>query len=351
MTDYLDTIIYTGVIALIFCGIFAFSMFRDRSRYRNTILLIFAGMSFLLFLLSFAGKFANTISLVLFLIVVLLLMAFPVFLIANGIVMMKREGHALANLLALLLGIVLLIGELALFLWSFLIWIAPQIGLESVSEMLAGRGAPLLVFLWVSAAYITAVFVSFMLYCMFLQLLPHRRDFDYVVIHGAGLRKDGTVTKLLAGRCDKAIQIYRKDATKPILIPSGGKGNDEVQSEAEAMADYLISKGIPEEHILLESSSATTMQNLQNSRELIESRPGRKYTALVTSNYHVYRAMRYAKRIGLNAVGIGAHVAPYYWPSALIREFIAIHREKKHLILFLLGYVLVLLPWILFLLY
>ena len=38
--------------------------------------------------------------------------------------------------------------------------------------------------------------------------------------------------------------------------------------------------------------------------------------------------------------GIGSHVAPYYWPSALIREFIAIHAEPKHAVIFILGWLL-----------
>jgi uncharacterized SAM-binding protein YcdF (DUF218 family) len=348
MTNYVDAIISTGLNALIFCGIFAFSMHKDRSRYRNTVLLIFAAWSFILFVLSFAGEFANEIGLVIFLLFALLMLAFPTFLVINGVVMLKREGRALANLLAMLLGIVLLVGEIALFAWTFFLWIAPQTGLKDIAENIGDTGSFILMFLWVSAAYVTVVFGSFMFYCIFLQLLPHKRDFDYVIIHGAGLKKDGTVTKLLADRCDKAIEVYQKDETPPILIPSGGQGGDEVCSEAEAMEKYLISKGIPEDHILKEDRSTTTMENLRNSKELIESREGRHYTALVTSNYHVYRAMRYARKIRLSAVGIGAHVASYYWPSALIREFIAIHREKKHMLLFIAGYLLVIIPLILF---
>ena len=108
--------------------------------------------------------------------------------------------------------------------------------------------------------------------------------------------------------------------------------------------------GIPEEKILLEDKSATTRENILNSKALIDRRDGRKKTALVSSNYHVYRALRYCRKIGLKCTGIGSHVAFYYWPSALIREFIAVHREKKHLITLILGWVLcmALLAWIYF---
>ena len=181
-------------------------------------------------------------------------------------------------------------------------------------------------------------FLIFMIYTLFLQLIPRKRDFDYVIIHGAGLLRGDQLSRLLRDRVDKAIQVYRKDPTPPKLIPSGGKGGDETISEAEAMRRYLLQQGIPEEDILLEDRSATTLENLRFSKQILAAREGRKYTDLVTSNYHVYRALRYCRRIGLSCTGVGSRVAFYYWPSALIREFIAIHTEKKHALLFVLGW-------------
>ena len=184
---------------------------------------------------------------------------------------------------------------------------------------------------------------------MFLQIIPIKRDFDYVVIHGAGLIDGRTPSKLLQQRLDKAIRVYRRDPTPPKLIPSGGKGSDESISEAQAMKNYLLSQGIPEDDIIMEDQSRTTLENLKYSKAIIDSKPGRKYTALVTSNYHVYRALRYARQVGLKCTGIGSPVAFYYWPSALIREFIANHAEKKHLIIFLAGWLITMtVVWVLF---
>ena len=204
------------------------------------------------------------------------------------------------------------------------------------------------IFIGASVFYFSASFVVFMLYCIFLQVIPKKRDFDYVIIHGAGLLKGDRISKLLSDRLDKAIDVYHKDPTPPILIPSGGKGSDEKLSEAEAMEKYLLEKGIPAEKIIREDKSATTFENLRNSKAIIDSQTGSKYTALVTSNYHVYRALRYCRKIGLKCTGIGSHVALYYWPSALIREFIAVHAEKKHLIYLIVGWILFMLPLFLF---
>ena len=75
------------------------------------------------------------------------------------------------------------------------------------------------------------------------------------------------------------------------------------------MARYLLSQGIPESDIILEDASTTTYENLEFSKHILDRLEGRKYTALVTSNYHVYRALRYCRKVGLKCTGIGSHVA------------------------------------------
>ena len=333
--------------ALIFWGILAFSMWRDRSRYRNTAFLFIALLSTIPLISALFGPWQNAAFSVISLLIALIIFCVPVILIINGVQMIRKEGKRLQNLLSLFLGIVVGVGEIAAVLSILL----PYTGaFQSMTE----RGALklsvftlVLVLIAVSVVYGSLVFVSFMFYTLLLQIVPHKRDFDYVIIHGCGLLGGRRASKLLADRLDKAIALYKKDPTPPIMIPSGGQGSDEDISEAAAMAQYLREHGIPADHILLEDKSLTTLENLKYSKALIDARPGRKYTVLVTSNYHVYRALRYCRRIGLACTGVGAHVAAYYWPSALIREFVAVHREKKHLLLFLIGWVLMVFPVIL----
>ena len=64
----------------------------------------------------------------------------------------------------------------------------------------------------------------------------------------------------------------------------------------------------------------------------------------MTSNYHVYRALSICREIGLKCTGIGAHVALYYWPSALLREFAAILSVRKNFLMFVLGWIICLMP-------
>ena len=329
-------IVITLGFSLACWGWFYWMFKKDRSRYRNCYILILAILSLFPLFVNVAGEFWKYPVLVITWAVLLGVLIVPFFLIFNGIVMIRKEGRHLSQLLSLTSGFFILAGEAVMIT-----------GLLHVNRT-AGQ-PPVLIprtFLSVTGSvfcmtviYCSLSFLFFMIYTLFLQIIPRKKDFDYVIIHGSGLLDGDRVPKLLRDRLDKAIEVYRQDPTPPKLIPSGGQGSDERIPEAEAMKRYLLSKGIPGEDILPEDRSATTLENLRFSQVIINRFPGRKYTALVSSNYHIYRALRYCREIGLKCTGIGSHTALYYWPSALIREYIAVHAEKKHLCLFVLGWI------------
>lgn len=297
-------------------------------RFRNSFVLM-AALLFTVFMLTgLFGKYMGNALLITFLICFFSLFLVPVMLIMNGVTMMKKESVSMANMLSLLLGIFIGAGEIALmFSVRFVIQ-------YSENDLLA----TILTFIGFTVFYFSVLVLSFVLYMISIQIMPHRMKFDYVIIHGCGLIGGQKVSRLLANRLDTAIKIYQKCKVKPILIPSGGKGSDEMLSEAEAMAKYLLEHGIPLEHILQENQSATTLENLRNSQAMIISRGKAGRIALVSSNYHVYRCLLFARELKLRCVGIGAKVAWYYWPSAVIREFVAVFTRKPHIIWIVCGY-------------
>ena len=335
------TVIAAGSFSALCWALFFILFTKDRSRYRNCYALFLALASLFPLVVNLAGPYGKSVALVLLWGILLGILVVPFFLIHNGIVMIRREGRHLSQLLSLALGLAILAGEALVFAWvlrwggaeSPRAWPVPRAFLPVTAAVFT-----------VTVIYLSFSFLLFMLYTLFLQIIPRKKDFDYVIIHGAGLLDGNRVSKLLSDRLDKAVEVYRQDPTPPRLIPSGGKGPDEDIPEARAMAEYLISKGIPEADIIPEDRSTTTLENLQCCQRILDTFPGRKYTALVTSNYHVYRALRYCRMIGLKCTGIGSHVAFYYWPSALIREYIAVHAEKKHLLLLVLGWLLCVVP-------
>lgn len=305
-------------------------------RYFNSFLLMFAILDTLVFIAGFSDTHGGEFLFRCGIMIILILLLVPAMLIMNGIVMLRRESLCPAHLLSLLLGLIVGGGELAAIFVTF--------GLNEYINIaeLGNR----MIFLSVTVFYFSYLILCFVLYSLFIQIMPHRMDFDYVIIHGCGLADGERLTKLLSDRVDKAIRIYNKCRVKPVIIPSGGRGSDEKISEAEAMKRYLMEHGIPEDSIVTEDSSDTTRENLINSKRIIDSRGGSRRIALISSNYHIYRCLRIADSVGLSCVGIGARVAWYYWPSALIREFAAIFLKRGFFIWSMLGYLLFISPFI-----
>ena len=339
MSGYLSRVFEYAVPCLLFWGVLAVSVTVDRSRFRNCIYLLLAAASSAPLFCVLSGSHALGTARALSILIFAVLLSVPAVLIENGVIMYRKEGRSLQNMLSLLMGILVGVGGLCFFLF----FIFPIFWSDQNSEFIT-TGMKVLLFISLSVIYVSVVFVSFMSYTVLLQLIPRKRDFDYVIIHGSGLLRGREVSKLLADRIDKAIEVYEKDPTPPILIPSGGKGRDEEISEAEAMEQYLIEHGIPKDHIIKEDRSTTTRENLAFSKKIIDERDADPYVALVTSNYHVYRALSLCDDIDLECTGIGAHVARYYWPSALLREFAAIMSKKKNLLIFIAGWLCSVIP-------
>lgn len=319
-----------GILWLVFL---LHTLWRPQKLFNCFLLMLALGAS-LFFLACLFGPYTGTAMMVLFLLILLALLLVPLLLICNGIYTMRAEGKALAHMLSLILGILIFIGELSfavIFLLSDF----------SVHPAVYNLGF----FVGSTVLYFSLLILGFVLYMVFMHVIPRRRSFDFIIIHGCGLIGGERVSRLLSNRLDKAIALYRRSRTPAILMPSGGQGGDEKLSEAEAMARYLQEHGIPAERIVCEDRSLDTMENLANCKALIVTRKSKPRIALVTSNYHLYRCLLYARKLKMKVTGAGAAVAAYYWPSATLREFVAVLKEPKPLVCTILGYLaFVLLP-------
>ena len=129
---------------------------------------------------------------------------------------------------------------------------------------------------------------------------------DAVIVLGAGIR-GSSPSRTLAYRLDKSIEVLKSCGEDTVIIVSGGRGGDEMMTEASVMKAYLISHGVDEHRIIEENESASTDENFIFSKAIIEERFGTEAKlAFVTSDFHVFRAGRIAARHGVNAAGIAA---------------------------------------------
>lgn len=109
---------------------------------------------------------------------------------------------------------------------------------------------------------------------------------------------DNQMTDVLQSRLDAAIGYLEQHPDMQIIV-SGGKGGADRPSEAECMRQYLAEKGVTE-HIFVEDTAATTVENIKFSLELIE-RNGLDISdglLIVTSEFHLARVRSLWKKAG-----------------------------------------------------
>ncbi len=148
---------------------------------------------------------------------------------------------------------------------------------------------------------------------------------DYLLILGCRLEGESPGA-CLEERVDTAAE-YLKEHPWCMAVASGGQGDDEAISEAEAISRALEEKGIPARRILKEEQSTSTYENFLYSKELLDAREEDKpyYIAFVTNDFHVYRGRSVAEYVGFDspvAVSAKSSAATFY-PNFL-REIAAV---------------------------
>lgn len=230
----------------------------------------------------------------------------------SNVVLIRREGFYVINMLGIFIGLTLAVGA--------------GIGIALYYSRLSFPGRNEVMNIYSGLFVYFECHLAATVKCA-LDAARHipEYDKDYVVILGCRIRPDGTLFPLIRGRVDRAVSFadrqYEKTGKRAVLVPSGGKGLDECIPEADAMAEYLLKKGVGEDRILVENRSSTTRENMLFSRELIEKAGKGSRVAFSTSNYHVFRSGLLAGGSGWKIDGMGSSTVWYYWPNAFVREF------------------------------
>jgi len=172
----------------------------------------------------------------------------------------------------------------------------------------------------------TAVFFFVMIQGLILSGFHARasESLPYIVVLGAQMKQNGP-SIALARRLDAAAAYLEKNP-ETLCVVSGGQGSNEPVSEAQGMYEYLAEKGIEPDRIIKEDKSRSTFENLEYSRKLIPEHIEK--VGIVTSNFHVYRAVQLSKIHGfLDAEGIGAGSGMYFLPNNMLREFFGVVKD------------------------
>jgi uncharacterized SAM-binding protein YcdF (DUF218 family) len=132
------------------------------------------------------------------------------------------------------------------------------------------------------------------------------KDCDAAVILGNTVYPNGTPTRRLMARLDRALELY-KAGRFPKIIVSGGVGA-EGPDEAVVMRTYLTSHGVPAEAIITDSQGLNTYLTAQNTKQLMQEN-GWKRVCIVSQFYHLPRCRLAFKQQGLTDV---ASACPNY---------------------------------------
>ena len=223
----------------------------------------------------------------------------------NGVALFFVSNANLGNLLCVLLGAAIIF--IALMFTQLAKWLKISI---------------------ISCLALAVVFSSFLVIYGQTDNVTYKEDAAIVLgaaVHGK------TPSLTLKKRLDKAVE-YHKQNPDAIIVVSGGQGNGEDISEAEAMEIYLIDQGVAADKIIKEDKSTSTTENFTFSKEILDKHFNKEYTTcFITNEYHVLRAVDCAKSVGLTDIThLHSNTNLSYLISGSLRECLAV---AYHLIL------------------
>lgn len=147
------------------------------------------------------------------------------------------------------------------------------------------------------------------------------KDYDCILVLGCGLKDDGTPSHMLEDRILCGVEAYKLGLSKKLLM-SGDHGHYNYD-EVSAMKTYALQTDVSSEDIFLDHAGFSTYESIYRARDIF----GAKKILIVTQEYHLYRALYIASKLGVQADGISASLREYSGQTVRdLREVLA--RDK-----------------------
>ena len=125
-------------------------------------------------------------------------------------------------------------------------------------------------------------------------------DVDAKVVLGCLVLEDGTPCNILKDRLNTSIELY-KNGVAPKIIMSGDHSSDEY-NEVASMKKYAVEAGVPSEDIFMDHAGFSTYETMYRAKEIF----GAKKIVIVTQEYHLYRSVFIAQKLGMEAYGVAS---------------------------------------------
>ena len=149
-------------------------------------------------------------------------------------------------------------------------------------------------------------------------------DVDCVLVLGCGVHPDGRPSDMLADRVACGVALY-ENGTSPKLLMSGDHGRADYD-EVNVMRNAAVQAGLPVDDVFMDHAGFSTYESMYRARDVF----GAKRIVVVSQDYHLYRALYVAERLGLNAYGVPADLRPYAGQEAReLREVLARNKDRR----------------------
>ena len=183
---------------------------------------------------------------------------------------------------------------------------------------------------WIRRGIALLLVVILLLTCVLTGLMWHTvssepEERSVVIVLGCMIYGDQP-SLALKERLDAAID-YLESNGEAVCILSGGQGTDEQISEAQCMYNYMTAHGVDPMRLYMEDQSTSTKENMLFSKAIIEEQGWSKQVAVVTNEFHEYRACYIASAVGLEPAAVPASTAWWLLPTYYVRELYGILYE------------------------
>ncbi len=192
-----------------------------------------------------------------------------------------------------------------------------------VSRMWESRAGRVLIFVTASFAALCVILAAVISGFMFREMTDRPKNTDTTVVVLGCKVKNGAPSLMLGRRLNAAYEYLTEEPDVKVIV-SGGKGDDEIISEAQCMRDYLVDRGIAPERIYMEDKSTDTDENLRFSQDIIRREGLPEHITIVTDGFHQLRSDMKAEKLGMRAYNISAHTPWWLVPTYWVREWFGI---------------------------
>ncbi|WP_460961203.1 SanA/YdcF family protein [Parasphingorhabdus pacifica] len=136
-----------------------------------------------------------------------------------------------------------------------------------------------------------------------IRTVPEVPRAEFGLVLGAGVRTDGTPSRILRGRLVIAHELYAAGKVRRLLV--SGSPESRGHSEPVVMREFLLSRGVPAADVVLDESGVDTWRSCESAAR----RFGLRELTVVTTRFHLRRSVALCRRFGIDASGVGHDAA------------------------------------------